>query len=263
MAETGIRQREVVKQQVTSKAGSSGRAGLPSPGLEVLIPDVPVRMGSAWQASEITDSDWRVIIPAAALHEFEIIADALAEYDEPLDELAADSFDWPATTDLMADVRARLTGGPGFVVLDRMPVENWTDPANRKVTWLLNDMIALPIMQKWKGHRVYDVRDTGAKLQYGVRRSVTNLSQEFHADGSFLEMTPDCFSLTCIRQAEAGGESLISSLVSAQNDLLENHPEHMKRLYEPFWWDRQAEHDGSELAAGVFLERRGADGALL
>ena len=93
MAETGIRQREVVKQKVTSKAGSSGRTGLRSPGLEVLIPDVPVRMGSAWRASEITDSDWRVTIPAAALHEFEIIADALAEYDKPLDELAADSFD--------------------------------------------------------------------------------------------------------------------------------------------------------------------------
>jgi len=43
---------------------------------------------------------------------------------------------------------ARLTGGPGFVVLDRMPVKNWTDPANRAVTWLLNDMIALPIIQK-------------------------------------------------------------------------------------------------------------------
>ena len=102
-----------------------------------------------------------------------------AEYDEPLDSLSPDSFDWPATTDLMADVRARLSSGVGFVLLDRMPVETWTDPANRAMTWLLNEMIAPPIMQKWQGHRVYDVRDTGAKLEYGVRRSVTNLSQEF------------------------------------------------------------------------------------
>lgn len=213
------------------------------------IPDAPLPMGSAWRASDLTEADWKVEIPDAALREFEIIAGALAEYDEPLDSLSPDSFDWPATTDLMADVRQRLGSGLGFVMLDRMPVETWTDAANRAVTWLVNEMIAPPIMQKWNGHRVYDVRDTGAKLQYGVRRSVTNLSQEFHTDGSFLAMTPDFFSLTCIRQAESGGESLLASLVSAHNDLLINHPEHLQRLYEPFWWDRQAEHDPDQSPA--------------
>ena len=210
------------------------------------MPDSPLLMGSAWRASDLAESDWRIEIPDAALREFDIIAGALAEYDEPLDELSPDSFDWPATTDLMADVRTRLDDGPGFVLLDRMPVETWTDPANRAMTWLLNDMIAPPIMQKWNGHRVYDVRDTGAKLGYGVRRSVTNLSQEFHTDGSFLAMSPDFLSLTCIRQAETGGESLIASLVSAHNHLLENRPDLLQRLYEPFWWDRQAEHHREE-----------------
>ena len=76
-------------------------------------------------------------------------------------------------TDLMTDVRLRLTEGAGFVLLDRLPVEGWSDAASRAITWLLNMTIAPPIMQKWKGHRVYDVRDTGAKLDYGVRRSVT------------------------------------------------------------------------------------------
>lgn len=219
------------------------------PTIETGVPDAPLPMGSAWRSSDLSEADWTVHISEQAQREFEIIAGALAEYDEPLDELSPDSFDWPATTDLMADVRARLDTGIGFVLLDRMPVETWTDPANRALTWLLNEMIAPPIMQKWQGHRVYDVRDTGAKLQYGVRRSVTNLSQEIHTDGSFLEMTPDYFSLTCIRQAEAGGASLIASLVSAHNDLLENHPEHLARLYQPFWWDRQAEHDPDEAPA--------------
>jgi hypothetical protein len=213
---------------------------------QIRIPDSPVPIGSSWRAADLAESDWRIGVPEPALREFDIIATALESYDGPLDDLNPDAFDWPATTDLMATVRARLLGGSGFAVLHRMPVENWSDPAIRAVTWLLNDMIAPPIMQKWNGHRVYDVRDTGAKLQYGVRRSVTNLSQEFHTDGSFLAMTPEFLSLTCVRQAEAGGESLIASLVSAHNYLLENHPEHLKRLYEPFWWDRQAEHDPSE-----------------
>ena len=86
---------------------------------ETGVPDGPLPMGSAWRASEISEADWRVEIPAAALREFGIIAGALAEYDEPLDELTPDGFDWPATTDLMADVRARLSTGLGFVLLDR------------------------------------------------------------------------------------------------------------------------------------------------
>lgn len=216
---------------------------------EILVPTAPVRIGAAWRAADLTESDWRIDIPDAAQRELALIADALADYDEALDDLAPVAFDWPATTELMADVRTKLSDGIGFAVLGRLPVETWTDAANRAVTWMLNTMVAPPIMQKWKGHRVYDVRDTGAKLKYGVRRSVTNLSQEFHTDGSFLEMTPDFLSLTCVRQAEAGGESLIASLVSAHNHLLENHPDLLRRLYQPFWWDRQAEHDPSERRA--------------
>ena len=44
--------------------------------------------------------------------------------------------------------------------------------------------------------------------------AVTNLSQEFHTDGSFLEMTPEFFSLTCIRQARSGGISRLASLAT-------------------------------------------------
>ena len=250
MADSDIQTRDGTEQNGDLRE-RFGDVVLPAAGAaaETGVPDAPLAMGSGWRASDLSESDWRVEIPAEALREFGIIADALADYDEPLEDLTPDGFDWPATTDLMADVRARLSGGLGFVLLDRMPVETWTDMANRAVTWLVNDMIAPPIMQKWNGHRVYDVKGTGAKMGYGVRRSVTNLSQEIHTDGSSLAMTPDYFSLTCIRQAEAGGASLIASLVSAHNDLLENHPEHLARLYEPFWWDRQAEHDPNEQPA--------------
>ncbi len=212
------------------------------------VPTAPVPT-SAWTAESLRDEDWRVRIPDAARRELDIIADALSDYDGPLDEIEPHGFDWPAMTELMADVRFRLTDGCGFVLLDRMAFERWSEKASRSMTWLLNSMVAPPIMQKWKGHRIYDVKDTGKKLAYGVRRSVTNLSQEFHTDGSFLKMTPDFLSLACIRQAATGVESLIASLVTAHNTLLAERPDLLKRLYEPFWWDRQAEHAPTERPA--------------
>ena len=142
-SEIQTRDNETVIFDIDRRVGATQH--LPGDG----VPDGPVPMGSAWRASDLTEADWQVRIPEAALQEFDIIAGALSEYDEPLDSLSPDSFDWPATTDLMADVRARLSSGVGFVLLDRMPVETWTDPANRAMTWLLNEMIAPPIMQKW------------------------------------------------------------------------------------------------------------------
>ena len=34
---------------------------------------------------------------------------------------------------------------------------------------------------------LYDVRDTGRTLEYGVRRSITNLDLTFHTDGPWLD----------------------------------------------------------------------------
>jgi len=34
------------------------------------------------------------------------------------------------------------------------------------------------------------VRDTGRTLEYGVRRSVTNLDLTFHTDGPWLDVPP-------------------------------------------------------------------------
>jgi hypothetical protein len=148
---------------------------------------------------------------------------------------------------MMVAVRSRLDQGIGLAVVDRLPVERWGARASTAIAWLLTNHLAPAIMQKWKGHRIYDVRDTGAKLQYGVRRSTTNLPQELHTDGSFLRTTPELIGLACLQQAEVGGTSRLASLVTAHNLLLERHPEILPRLYRPFWWDRQAEHSPDEV----------------
>lgn len=171
MADSEIQNRdnETVLIDIDRRVGATQH--LPGDG----VPDGPVPMGSAWRASDLTEADWQVRIPEAALQEFDIIAGALAEYDEPLDSLSPDSFDWPATADLMADVRARLSSGVGFVMLDRMPVERWTDPANRAMTWLLNEMIAPPIMQKWQGHRVTPIAGpVGVRYRPGTGRRLNS-----------------------------------------------------------------------------------------
>src|SRR5216684_3847821 len=92
------------------------------------------------------------------------------------------------------------------------------------------------------GTMVYDVRDTGKALEYGVRRSVTNLDLQFHTDAPWLALPPELVGLVCLSPAQEGGVSRFVSLVTVHEELKRRHPDLVRRLYEPVPWDRQAEH---------------------
>ncbi len=86
-------------------------------------------------------------------------------------------------------------------------------------------MLGPVVSQKWDGSRVYDVKDSGKELGYGVRRSVTNLEQPFHTDGGWLWKTPALVGLFCLESAEEGGLSRFVSLVTAHERLRERDPD--------------------------------------
>src|SRR5256712_9498417 len=85
-------------------------------------------------------------------------------------------------------------------------------------------------------------RDTGKALEYGVRRSVTNLELQFHTDAPWLALPPERVGLLCLRPAREGGVSQVVSLATVHNELRRRRPDLLPRLYRPFPWDRQAEH---------------------
>ena len=195
----------------------------------------------AWTRAEIAAKPWLIAPPAEVLQELERTAQELSEVSEP-EQIPSDSFELPATRRLIADIRRHLVAESGFVVLGELQFADWGEGTACAVSWLLCDLIAPPVMQKWTGTRMYKVRDTGAQLGYGVRRSLTNLKQDLHTDGPWLASTADFMALSCVRQAAEGGVSRIASLAAAHDWLLEHSPESLARLYQPYYWDRQAEH---------------------
>jgi alpha-ketoglutarate-dependent taurine dioxygenase len=142
----------------------------------------------------------------------------------------------------MGRVRDKLSSGIGLAVVDRVPVERYEPEENRVLCWLLSQLLERPVAQAWNGAVLYDVRDTGKTLEYGVRRSVTNLDLTFHTDGPWLDLPPHLVGLYCINPAQEGGVSRFVSLLTVHNELRRRHPELLPQLYRPFPWDRQAEH---------------------
>ena len=200
----------------------------------------------AWRAKDLKPGDWRVTVPEDVLEELDGLARALSHYEGPIEELTPASFELSATAELMARVGDRIDRGIGFALLDRLPIERWDEHTSKAVAFLVTSLLGPVVMQKWGGTRVYDVRDTGAAMGHGVRRSITNLAQEFHTDGGWLTETPEIIAMTCLRQAASGGTSRVANLADVHNILRARHGELVPELYRSFWWDRQAEHPKGE-----------------
>jgi alpha-ketoglutarate-dependent taurine dioxygenase len=200
---------------------------------------------TAWQRCDLDPAAWRVPLPPACLGEFEAIARAVRDEAPAITSLMPARFELAACRAAMALVRDRLTEGPGFAVLDRVPVEEYGPAAGQAIGWLLALLMGQVVAQKWNGTRLYEVRDRGVAPGHGVRRSITNLEQNFHTDGGWLTFAPAFIGLFCLQPAAEGGLSRCASLVSA-HDRLREEPELLDRLYRPFWWDRQNEHPASE-----------------
>ena len=206
--------------------------------------------------STLSPSDWVVALPGGAVAEIEAVVHRLRRDPLPTLLLSPTQFELAQCRDVMTAVGLQRRDGIGLAVLDRIPVERFTVDENRAVAWLLGSLLGRLVAQKWDGAMVYDVRDTGQTLGYGVRRSVTNLDLQFHTDAPWLAEPPELVGLLCVHPALEGGVSRFVSLVTAHEEIERRQPALLRRLYAPVPWDRQAEHapDDAKVASQPVFE---------
>ena len=210
-----------------------------------------IRDGRAWRRETLTPRDWLVPMPPRCLEELDAAVEEMRRNPLPTLLLGPDQFALSACAELMGRVRALLRDGIGLAVVSRIPVERYAAEENRALCWLLSQLLERPVAQAWNGAMLYDVRDTGRTLEYGVRRSITNLDLTFHTDGPWLDIPPHFVGLYCVNQAQEGGVSRFVSFGTVHNEIRRRHPRLLPRLYRPFPWDRQAEHAPGDAKAGA------------
>ena len=197
----------------------------------------------AWKADTLLPNDGLVSIDAACLKEMADAVEILRTNPLEVIALTPDDFDMPACRALMAGVKETLDDGVGFAILDRLPVDDLAKEEAKGLYWLLLSMLGKTVAQKWDGLMLYDVVDTGQTSGpgKGVRGSKTNHGQGYHTDNSY-NLPPNYVSLLCLREAMEGGISGLISFYTAHNILLEESPDLLSRLYEPFYFERHREH---------------------
>jgi alpha-ketoglutarate-dependent taurine dioxygenase len=206
------------------------------------IIDHEIEGAIAWTGKELAPSDGCLHISSACIEELDNLAQELRANPSSLFALRLADFSLPETARLMLKGRRILEDGPGFVLLDRLPLDRWSREEANAVYWLLCSMVARPVAQKWDGTMIYDVRDTGQKPGNGVRPDITNAAQNFHTDNSYNLCPPWYVALLCRQTAKEGGVSGLVSFYTAHNKMRRRHPELLERLYEDFAFDRQREH---------------------
>jgi alpha-ketoglutarate-dependent taurine dioxygenase len=221
----------------------------------------PVPEPAAWHGPSLPTEQYRLRIPDVVLAE---LAAALAELRRgpvPTLLLLPEHFPLGAAGRWMAEVRRRLDEGPGFVMLDRLPVDSMSADEAIALYWLLMSFLEPPVAQEWKGTVIYDIRHDGQEYTADTRVALTPGGLEMHTDSSMGEAPPNYVSLFCLRPAQAGGMSIVSSAPAAHNYFLTDHPRLLPRLYDVFYRDHQ-EYQAADAAATNFRPVFAWDGRL-
>ncbi len=197
----------------------------------------------AWLSQNLTDQEWLIEFDRPALAEIEHVIAEIRANQLPMLLRTPEGMDLPHLRALFSEAKDKLDHGIGFVVFDRMPIDDHDIDDIIACYWVLGQLLGPTVAQKWDGTMIYDVTDTKKTYGYGVRGSATNVELVFHTDNAFGKQVPDYVGLLCKYPAASGGVSRFCSLYSVHQRLFEKYPEALSRLYQPMFFDRQAEHE--------------------
>ena len=190
-----------------------------------------------WRGDDLPADAGRLALPATVEEELDRVVSALDRDPLPLLLLRPEEFTLDASRAFMRTVKQSLDEGPGFAIVDRLPVERWSQSGARAVWWLLASLVARPVAQKWDGTSIYDTCDLGRPPGNGVRPDVTNSEQNFHTDNSYNHVLPHYVGLMCLRKAARGGLSCVANAVAIYNELVRTRPDLAEVLFEPQPYD--------------------------
>lgn len=222
---------------------------------------IPQRL--LWRGDSLPAGSGKIALPGDVEAELDTLVAALDRDPVPLLLLRAEDYALDASRKFMATVKQSLDAGPGFAIVDRLPVEHWSESGLRAVWWLLASLVARPVAQKWDGTSIYDVTDLGRPPGNGVRPDVTNAEQNFHTDNSYNLVPPHYVGLLCVRTAMEGGVSGIVSFAAAHEEMRRRHSNLLPRLYQPFHFDRQREHAPDDVMTTWHPMLENEDGRLI
>lgn len=197
----------------------------------------------AWMGPDIQDDNSWIL---------QIDEPEVADIDHALSEVKSRDLDIPFTANdfplptlgkRLDTIPDRLENGLGLVLVRGVPRDRYTDKECELIYCGLASHLGTLISQNTRGHLLGHVRDEGKSFDDPtVRGYQTRARMDFHAD----QLPVDILGLFCVRTAKRGGASTMVSALTIHNVLLEERPDLLEVLYQPFALDWRGEEPAGE-----------------
>ena len=201
----------------------------------------PINHPSAWKVSDFKRSaDYTIELTATQLQDIERAMRRINEAGLSLDDLKHEHFDVPLLRPVIDEIRHEISDGRGFVVLRRLPVEDYSKDELGMIFWGIGTHLGHGLSQSVLGDRLGHVKDFSREDPLArAYRNKQELSP--HTDSA------DLVGLLCLRDAQTGGVSRLTSAITVHNVLHAEYPDALERLYRGYAFHRRGEEQPGEL----------------
>ncbi len=197
---------------------------------------------AAWTVADLhADTRWIVSLDDAARRDLTGAVRAVYQPGKPLFDYRRADFDLGRAWTSVARCIKEIKDGRGFAVLRGMPRDGLTAAEFELLTWAIGLHVGVARPQGKASQYLSAVRDAGVTYRDGKGRGYSSSADlDFHTDSA------DIVLLTCYNIAKSGGESMVSSSVTAHNVMVQERPDLAELLHAPLWFSRQQEQAADE-----------------
>jgi hypothetical protein len=203
---------------------------------------INVELPAEWRVADLeTDRSWVYDIDDAARRDLTQVIKAAYVPDLPLFDYTRHNFELGAAGAVITKAISEAKHGLGLALVHGLPREGLSEKEFELMNWAigLNAGVARP--QGRLSQYISAVRDVGTEYRNASGRGYSsNAKLDFHVDGT------DLATLGCYNIAKSGGQSMVSSSVTARKILIEERPDLAEIAHGDFYFSRQNEEAPDE-----------------
>ncbi|MBT4141270.1 MAG: TauD/TfdA family dioxygenase, partial [Candidatus Latescibacteria bacterium] len=188
---------------------------------------------AAWLGKDLADDEsWIKVFTLEEIKEIESTMHTVQRAGLSIEQIGPDQFPLPSLEATFRKIGEDLEGGRGFVLLRGLPLRRYTLEEAQLIYWGLGTHVGKAVSQNADGERIGHIRVVEEVLNDPHKRGYMKPNR-----GSYHTDTCDVVGLMCWRKAKQGGESFVASAMAAHNLMLEERPDLLEELYEPYCHD--------------------------
>ena len=199
-------------------------------------------MPSAWEIEDLKSTDdWCFEIDESDGILLRDSIKSLFEQDRDLFSYSPNEFNFGSSWEHIEKAVAEAHHGKGISIVRGLPREDLSQDEFRLLSWAIGLKAGVARPQGLASQYISAVQDAGTDYRAANGRGYSsNAELDFHVD------VADLTILTCYNKAKSGGQSMISSGVTAHNYLTKERPDLAEIAYQHFYFSRQQEQAPDE-----------------